>query len=352
MKKSTITILIALSLLVTGFILGAHPLVDHFGETAQSGTGTFGSQWIHTDTSGTRYGLWGVSDSTTGRGVFGNASATSGDARGVFGQSASTSGVGVLGNNTASSGTANGVRGISNSTSGHGVFGNATASTGDARGVVGNSVSPAGLGVYGSNQCTSGSCNGVGVFGSNYESTGTGKGIYGRNNANNGWAGYFDSSDGHGVLVTSPSGSTGLIVYGGSKSAAVKTSSGDRLLYNEESTEIWFTDYGSSTLKDGVALVAIDEIFAETANLDEPYHVFLQAYGDVTIYVGERAPTYFEVFAKEDSSFTDIEFSYRIVAKRRGFESHRLELAPWVSEEEPYLMIPTPPPPPIEPTIP
>lgn len=58
MKKSTITILIALSLLATGFILGAHPLVDHFGETAQSGAGTFGSQWIHTDTKRLELAPW------------------------------------------------------------------------------------------------------------------------------------------------------------------------------------------------------------------------------------------------------------------------------------------------------
>ncbi len=239
MKKSTITILIALSLLATGFILGAHPLVDHFGETAQSGAGTFGSQWIHTDTSGTRYGLWGVSDSTTGRGVFGNATATSGDARGVYGQTASADGYGVFGINLASTGQAHGIRGNSDSSgsTSSGVWGWNGRTAGDTRGTQGGIKSSNGLAVFGYvDSSTTGANSPAAVYGLNYPSTGTGMGIFGRNNANNGLAGYFYSTDGDGVLISSPSGSAGLVVTGGSKNAAVQTSDGDRLLYSEEST--------------------------------------------------------------------------------------------------------------------
>ena len=53
-----------------------------------------------------------------------------------------------------------------------------------------------------------------------------------------------------------------------------------RLLYVEESTEVWFSDYGFGQLVDGVAIVPIDPIFVQTVNLNEPYLVFVQAYGD------------------------------------------------------------------------
>lgn len=33
------------------FLAGDHPLMGHWGDTASSGAGTFGSQWIHTDTA-------------------------------------------------------------------------------------------------------------------------------------------------------------------------------------------------------------------------------------------------------------------------------------------------------------
>lgn len=294
MKKSTAIVLIAFALLTIGFIVGAHPLVDHFAQTAQSGVGTFGSQWIHTDTSGTRYGLWGQSNSTTGRGVFASTTTFTGDTRGLQGRSASANGLGVFGYNDC----------------------------------IGDSVT----------------CDGVGVYGYNVSTSGTGEAIHAFNNAPNGWAGWFDS-EGNGVRIRSEVGKTGLVVIDGTKSAAVRTSSGDRLLYNEEATEVWFADYGIGVLRNGVATVNIEETFAETVNLEEPYHVFLQAYGDAIIYVGKRTPTSFEVVAREGTLATDIEFAYRIVAKRKGFETHRLEFAPWVSEDTPYSVMPTPPPP-------
>jgi hypothetical protein len=100
------------------------------------------------------------------------------------------------------------------------------------------------------------------------------------------------------------------------------------LLYTEESTEVWFTDYGFGELDDGVAIVPIDPKFAQTVNLeDEAYHVFVQVYGDAEVYVSNRTPTQFEVRLRDGDLNT--EFSYRIVGKRSGYENHRLERAPW-----------------------
>jgi hypothetical protein len=111
----------------------------------------------------------------------------------------------------------------------------------------------------------------------------------------------------------------------GTKSAVVTTSAGKRLMYTEEATEVWFTDYGFGKLQDGEIFIAFDAVYAETANLNEPYHVFIQAYGTSELHVIERTPTGFRVkIAKGDPAS---EFSYRIVAKRMNFEKDRLERA-------------------------
>jgi hypothetical protein len=123
------------------------------------------------------------------------------------------------------------------------------------------------------------------------------------------------------------SGGAGLQVVGGSKQAVVATAGGARSLYTEESSEVWFTDYGFGRLHRGRTRVLIDPTFAQTVNTEEPYHVFLEEYGQADLYVAERTPLGFVVAVKDGDP--DTEFSYRVVAKRRGFESARLEPAPW-----------------------
>lgn len=141
-----------------------------------------------------------------------------------------------------------------------------------------------------------------------------------------GWAGMFTGA-GNGVRISVPAGKVGLEVIGGSKNAVVDTDDGARLLYTEESTEVWFTDYGFGQLEDGLAVIAIDPTFAQTINLEEPYHVFVQVYGDAEIYVTNRTAAGFEVHLRDGDP--DAEFSYRIVGKRLGYEDNRLERAPW-----------------------
>jgi hypothetical protein len=143
-----------------------------------------------------------------------------------------------------------------------------------------------------------------------------------------GWAGTFQgrAATSKGVIITTQGGA-GLQVVGGSKNAVVGTSSGARALYTEESTEVWFTDYGFGRLTNGRAYVPIDRTFAETVSLDEPYHVFVQPYGDAELYVVRRAASGFEVVRRGGDR--SVEFSYRVVARRRGFEGARLERAPW-----------------------
>ncbi len=151
----------------------------------------------------------------------------------------------------------------------------------------------------------------------------------------NGWAGRFTATGpGNGVYISSPN--QGLNVASGTKNAVVATSNGARLLYTEESSQVWFADYGFGRLQDGQAIIAIDSLFAQTVNLDKPYHVFVQAYGDAEVYVTNRTRTGFEVRMRDGDP--NAEFSYRLVALRRGFENRRLERAPW-ADDDPNLYL-------------
>ncbi len=344
-KRFAWLLIAALALL---FIAGDHPLFEHWGDVASSNVGDFGSKWIHTATSGVKYGLWGESASRDARGVFGSATTTdgSGVAIGVYGQTDSPTGRGVTGYATNGSGANHGVVGATYSTNVYaaGVYGFNNRTSGATRGTVGLSTSPDGYGVYGELSRGGLYSTGTGVYGLNRGASGDGVGVVGQNLSPDGWGGKFISVVGNGVQIYSTTGKVGLVVSGGSKNAAVPTSDGDRLLYSEEATEVWFSDYGFGKLQNGQVLIRIDPIFAETVNLDEPYHVFLQAYGDAELYVTERSSNSFQVFAKEDSIDKNSEFSYRIVGKRKGFENDRLEQAPWVTDEQSYYQPPEPPP--------
>ncbi len=151
-------------------------------------------------------------------------------------------------------------------------------------------------------------------------------------NRGGGFAAVFGATtaNGKGVLIQTQSGAVGLQVVNGTKNAVVATPSGAKALYTEESTEVWFTDYGFGKLEKGRARILFDPSFAQTINPDEPYHVFLQPRGRAELYVGETTPLGFEVALKDGDP--NAEFSYRIVARRLGFEQKRLERAPWADQ--------------------
>jgi len=152
-------------------------------------------------------------------------------------------------------------------------------------------------------------------------------------NKGQGWAGYFYGYT-KGVYITAPKGQPGLHVANGTKSAVVATSQGARALYTEESTEVWFSDYGFGSLDNGYASIDIDPLFAETVNLEEPYHVFIQSYGNAELYVSKRNPVSFEVKLRDGEP--GVEFSYRVVAKRKDYEQTRLEHAS-MADDDPNL---------------
>lgn len=111
----------------------------------------------------------------------------------------------------------------------------------------------------------------------------------------------------------------------GTKTAIVPTSTGMRKMYTEEATEVWFTDYGFGKLEAGEVFVPLEGTFSETINTAAPYHVFLQSYGDAELVVTKRTAQGFVVKARNGEAGS--EFSYRVVARRKGHEGDRMQQA-------------------------
>jgi hypothetical protein len=218
----------------------------------------------------------------------------SGDA--VRGQTASSSGSGVFGFASATTGANHGVYGVSDSTNGRAVEGYAPATTGISYGVLGWNSSTSGRAV-------------VGVA---YASTGTNYGVYGSTNSPSGYGVYY----------------VGGLAGTGTKSAIVDTQDyGWRSLYAMESPQNWFEDFGQAALSAGEAVVPIEPIFAQTVNLQKPYHVFLTPLGSgCTLYVADKSSTTFTVRANEGAG-CEIAFDYRIIAPRLDYEDLRLKPA-------------------------
>jgi hypothetical protein len=210
----------------------------------------------------------------------------------------------------------------------YGVYGAGTAygvqGSGTSNGVVGFGT---GTGVYGSG-------TGIGVYGTTTATTGTGpySGVYANasyggayamyavNSASNGGMGVAGNSINWAVFGFGNIGASGVIAGG----QVVKD---DRVvsLYAMQSPENWFEDFGSGKLKDGVAAIELDATFVQTVNTGIEYHVFLTPNGDSKgLYVGQKTGTSFEV-REQGGGTSNVAFDYRIVAKRRGLESLRLE---------------------------
>ena len=276
--------------------------------------------------SGTGRGIQGQTTRLVG--VDGIAKATTGAAHGVQGLAYCPEGIGVAGFSYAPTGPAQGVFGSSESLNGAGVQGNASGI--ESTGVAGYCAAESGVaayGVYGDSAST----EGVGVVGWATATSGSTSGVAGAVASPDGWAGKFSSDTGNGVYISVPAGKAGLNVVAGTKNAVVSTPSGARLLYSEEATEVLFADYGFGRLVNGSISVRIDATFAATVDLTRPYHVFLQAYGPNEIYAMDRTETGFSVRSR--GAGDDQEFSYRIVAVRRGYQGHRMELAPWADAD-------------------
>jgi hypothetical protein len=112
----------------------------------------------------------------------------------------------------------------------------------------------------------------------------------------------------------------------GTKSAVVPVDKGTRqvALYAVEAPENWFEDAGAGQLSNGSAVVALEPTFAQTVNSGVEYHVFLTPKGDCEgLYVTHETATGFEV-RELRGGHSNIAFDYRVMARRKGYESVRL----------------------------
>jgi len=289
-----------------------------------------------------------------GTGVFGFSSPTSGFARatvGVLNTNAAGS-AGVYGVSQNTSGQTFGVQGynFSNGNFSAGVSAVSSPGSGVTFGVSSVSNSPNGTGTLGLGQGFSNIGNGFigccsfGVWGDTSSSVFSAAGLIGT--ADNARAIYLQNNstqDPTAFMFNSASGQFALQAGGGGGFCTVDTTGhlhcdnalsvlapidrGQRkvALYAVESPQNWFEDFGSGQLASGSARIALEHTFAEAANADVQYHVFLTPRDECEgLYVSNATASGFEVHELHHGN-SNVAFDYRIVALRRGYENVRLE---------------------------
>jgi hypothetical protein len=326
-----------------------------------------------TSATGETTGVYGWSQSATGRGVVGLATQGSGANYGVYGESQSSNGKGVYGFANSNSSSAYGVHG--ESTGGIGVYaegptavfasgetfgiqaqgdalGTGVYSTGQS-GVMGLSTSSGGYGGAFFNH-TNGEpavlASGAGtadvdlMLGADADDDGTissqadqaSSDIFMYSNdefwiyldQNNNEAGFFQIFNGTGTAIFSVD-EAGNVTSSGVQRTAVpaggdRATGGQVSTYGLQGTEAWLEEVGGAQLVGGEAVVAFDGSFAAAANLEVDYRVFVTPLGDCPLYVAEKAAAAFTVRALGGEA-CDVGFDYRVLAKPLGQESLRLE---------------------------
>jgi len=143
--------------------------------------------------------------------------------------------------------------------------------------------------------------------------------------ANNAFIEAQFNSSGHPVFWTDSLGDTTAV---GSKSAAVPINSGKMVkVFSMESPEVWFEDFGSGQLMGGITTIQLDPKFAQTVNLAQGYHVFVTPKGDCKgLFVANETNNSFEV-RELSGGQSSVDFDFRIVAHRNGYEKIRMPAA-------------------------
>jgi hypothetical protein len=150
--------------------------------------------------------------------------------------------------------------------------------------------------------------------------------VYAHNYATGGATGLFKVLMAGDENGTCGIGSGGDLNCTGRVKALVTVGAGKRTVetYSVQSPENWMEDFGSGKLVRGVAQIAIDPAFAETVSATADYHVFLTPRGDSKgLFVINATAAGFEV-RESGGGTSSLAFDYRIVARRRGYESERL----------------------------
>lgn len=111
-------------------------------------------------------------------------------------------------------------------------------------------------------------------------------------------------------------------VMSGTKSRVAETQNFfDRLLYCYETPTPMFGDVGcAQTNEEGVAIIDIDPVFAETISTGTEYQVFLQKEGPGDLWIQEKDESYFVV-----RGAPELKFSWELKCSQKHFEHLRLE---------------------------
>lgn len=128
---------------------------------------------------------------------------------------------------------------------------------------------------------------------------------------------------GRSVLVCQGNHSVqGWFTCSGTKSRVVDTEDySERLLYCYETAEPMFGDMGTAvTDENGICFIAIDDIFAETVNLNIEYSVFLQKEGPGDIWIDKKDTAYFVV-----KGTPNLPFSWEQKVIQKDYEHLRLD---------------------------
>jgi hypothetical protein len=146
--------------------------------------------------------------------------------------------------------------------------------------------------------------------------------------------GVFGYSDGGfaGVQGNGSSASYGVYYQGGlggsgSKSCVIRTSKGPTEMYCVESPENWFEDFGSSKLINGHTHIDLDSYFIETVTINgnQTMKVFIQLKDNCNGVYVKTGVTGFDVYELNNGT-SNAEFDYRIIAKRKGYETQRMKV--------------------------
>lgn len=239
------------------------------------------------------YGYTDPTNTTSLSTIYG-ASTGSGSGAGVYGNYLGTN------SNTLVTGVYGGYGSTATSAGGVGVIGYNSITTGYNR-----------MGVLGS---YNGNAYGIGVIGLGYNgvvpsATTSDYGVVGWVGNNSNYSGYFNGNH---------------VIANGTKSGSVPTSKGNQLLYVTETPEVWFEDIGGGQLVNGEATVQLDNLFIETVVIDanHPMRVFIQLEGESNEVFVTPGTNSFKVKERNNGT-SNVNFSYRVMAKRVNFQDHR-----------------------------
>ena len=240
-------------------------------------------------------------------------------------------------------GDSNGVTGYSMTLDGFGVFGLADGDYGI--GVAGASTTSGGCGVRGRNFGRAGvGVMGVGngmtqvyqpVFGPGGVFNGESTGIYCRAivAANRVRGGYFVLTDGtntyYASVACAASGYFYNILGNGSSGVIKETQQGDKILFAPEMPEAYSEDVGRGQLINGYARINLDPLFSDciTVSNQYPLNVFIQLNDDCQGVYVKTDNSSFDVYELNKGT-SNAHFTYRVIAKTKGYEPLRLPNKP------------------------